>query len=370
MVGLARGVERSFALEGRVECVVDCTLELATLVTQLYASIILFERKRAWVVQLHQLALITAESLVMCPQTARLPKVLVRLGEITKNMGEWLLGKNQTLVAENELLNLNADFVALVAVASNLSDLARREANRLGFYATLKQVLLYALKGGLRQQQVCVNFAQEQTVLRVWAPTRYEMQKEGVFALTPELFRHAYAADRASWNLEQEMGRIGAVQCSNPFVDAICRFLVSAVQAAQTSQSSQTSQTSQSSQNAQTSQTSQTSSINVELFRELVSVFFEKEGSDGMKVFEAATRSYAQLVLMDMLVSMCKLQPSLYTECVRMQLDEELTRPSFLAKLATEQFQKAAEGDLVVCSFAGVSHSEWVTLKRGRGVRD
>ena len=361
MVGLARGVERSFALEGRVECVVDCTLELATLVTQLYASIILFERKRAWVVQLHQLALITAESLVMCPQTARLPKVLVRLGEITKNMGEWLLGKNQTLVAENELLNLNADFVALVAVASNLSDLARREANRLGFYATLKQVLLYALKGGLRQQQVCVNFAQEQTVLRVWAPTRYEMQKEGVFALTPELFRHAYAADRASWNLEQEMGRIGAVQCSNPFVDAICRFLVSAVQAAQTSQSSQ---------NAQTSQTSQTSSINVELFRELVSVFFEKEGSDGMKVFEAATRSYAQLVLMDMLMSMCKLQPSLYAECVKMQLGEELTRPSFLAKLATEQFQKAAEGDLVVCSFAGVSHSEWVTLKRGCGVRD
>ena len=57
MVGVARGVERSFALEGRVECVVDCTLELATLVTQLYASIILFERKRAWVVQLHQLVL-------------------------------------------------------------------------------------------------------------------------------------------------------------------------------------------------------------------------------------------------------------------------------------------------------------------------
>lgn len=357
MVGVGRGVERSFALEGRVECVVDCTLELATLVTQLYASIILFERKRAWVVELHQLALITAESLVMCPQTARLPKVLARLGEITKNMGEWLLGKNQTLVAENELLNLNADFVALVAVASNLSDLARREANRLGFYATLKQVLLYALKGGLRQQQLCVNFAQEQTGLRVWAPARYEMQKEGVFTLTPELFRHAYAADRASWNLEQEMGRIGAVQCSNPFVDAICRFLVSAVQAAQTSQTSQTVQT------------SQTNGINVELFRELVSVFFEKEGSDGMKVFEAATRSYAQLVLLDMLVSMCKLQPSLYGECVRMQLGEELTRPSFLAKLATEQFQKAAEGDLVVCSCAGVSNSEWVTLKRGCGVR-
>lgn len=361
MVGPRHGIDRSFALEGRVECVVDCTLELATLVTQLYASIILFERARAWVLLLHQLVLITAESVAMCPQTARLPKVLERIGEITKNMGEWLLGNSQTLVADNELMNLNADFVALVAVASNVNDLARREANRLGFYTTLKQVLLYALKGCLRQQQVFVNFAEKKADLRVWAPQRYEMQKEGVFVLTPMLFRHAYTSDRASWNLEEEMSRIGSVQCSNPFMDAICRFIVSAVLMGSNAGGAGS---------AGSAGSIQAGGINVELFRELVSVFVEKDGLDGMKVFDAATRTYAQLVLVGMLVSMCKLQPSLYGECVKMRLGEELTRPSFLVKLGTQQFQKAVEQDLVVCSFAGISNGEWVTLKRGSGESD
>ena len=266
---------------------------------QLFASVMLFERKREWVELLHQMILVAAENLAVCPNSARSEKVLERIKFVIENSGEYLFQMNQTLLTEYEVMSLNADFTVLVVLAANTSDATRVKAKDMKCYTMLKRVLVYALKYGLSRQQVRIDFsAYEKGALQVCVPSHYEMEKQGVYILTPVLFREDYDGTRASWNLEEEMKRVGDIQCRNPFVDVVCRFLVWAV----------------------SGESEQRLATNIELFQEFVSVFRTSEGADPIKIFDDATRSYAQLVLLAVLQSMCRQQPVLYDECVKNRL--------------------------------------------------
>lgn len=311
---------------------------------QLFASVMLFERKREWVELLHQMILVAAENLAVCPNSARSEKVLERIKYVIENSGEYLFQMNQTLLTEYEVMSLNADFTVLVVLAANTSDATRVKAKDMKCYTMLKRVLVYALKYGLSRQQVRIDFsAYEKGALQVCVPSHYEMEKQGVYILTPVLFREDYDGTRASWNLEEEMKRVGDIQCRNPFVDVVCRFLVWAV----------------------SGESEQRLATNIELFQEFVSVFRTSEGADPIKIFDDATRSYAQLVLLAVLQSMCRQQPVLYDECVKNRLGEELTKESFLVKIDTKEFEKREEEEHVVCRNSAITESDLVTIKGG-----
>lgn len=218
------------SLEGREECLIDLTWECSVIVAKLYELVCIRSMDKEWITLLHQLILITADSISLSQDMQRSVKVLHLISQISKNLGSWLFGKSPaTVLTSNELLSLNVDFTILLMAACNVNEITRKEAARLECYQMVNQMLVFLIKDSLAKKEIRMKLPEVRDCLQVTSPLQYHMIENGLAKLTPSLFIPTSSSRLNQWNVFDQINLIQLEGAENTFIDVISRFIISSV---------------------------------------------------------------------------------------------------------------------------------------------
>lgn len=91
-------------------------------------------------------------------------------------------------------------------------------------------MLVYLLRDAFLRKQITLSKDSSACALTMRVPSEYKMLEDGIYALTPELFRHSSSAeDSPSWNLGEQTRSLSIEGYNNTFVDVVGRLLIRSV---------------------------------------------------------------------------------------------------------------------------------------------
>lgn len=81
----------------------------------------------------------------------------------------------------------------------------------------------------LIRKQITICASSTIPTMTMVVPTEYQMLKEGVYTLAPELFRHSYSTDFPQWDMSEQTRLLNIEGYSNTFVDVVGRLFIRSV---------------------------------------------------------------------------------------------------------------------------------------------
>lgn len=91
-------------------------------------------------------------------------------------------------------------------------------------------MLIYLLRDAFIHKQITLCKDSSVCALTMRVPSEYKMLEDGIYTLTPELFRHnSGAEDAPSWNLGEQTRSLSIEGFNHTFVDVVARLLIRSV---------------------------------------------------------------------------------------------------------------------------------------------
>lgn len=91
-------------------------------------------------------------------------------------------------------------------------------------------MLVYLLRDAFLHKQIALYKDASACALTMRVPSEYKMLEDGIYTLTPELFRHtSSSADAPSWNLGEQTRSLSIEGYNHTFVDVVGRLLIRSV---------------------------------------------------------------------------------------------------------------------------------------------